>query len=416
MHVVIINNKFPPNQGIGGRRMALLAKYLLGKGHSVSVICQKPYSDNKMNLQWLSQDDQEKVHYVFVKNKNYLNQAIFSNQLLVKIFTPLLRWLFNILHQGNIYDSSLFQQSDILSALTKIHNQHRIDWIIATAAPFNLLYYSAIFKKRFPDVRLCCDIRDPWLKNDNYGYQNLSSRRKEIEKNKMRFVLQQADLISSPHPSCLREMAPFCELPDKLHLIEHCYEQESVHNTNQDPKLQVNSEKNTIKFVYAGTIYPKCEAYFQQLNTHLQFIKKEHPALYQKFSFHIYSDDYAKMKPLLKDHAFHFSPAIGSAISTPLEEADYIIIMVNDSMKDLYITKVFDYSVYQKPYAFLGAKGELIAMLEQQKIGMEIGQILENYWDPSLPAPIWNLKEFKQHFSFEAIGQKWMQQLTSPNL
>ena len=122
------------------------------------------------------------------------------------------------------------------------------------------------------------------------------------------------------------------------------------------------------------------------------------------------------MKPLLKDHAFHFSPAIGSAISTPLKEADYIIIMVNDSMKDLFITKVFDYSVYQKPYAFLGAKGELIAMMEQQKIGMEIGQILQNYWDPSLPAPIWNLKEFKQHFSFEAIGQKWMQQLTSPNL
>ena len=416
MHIVIINNKFPPNQGIGGRRMALLAKYLLEKGHIVSVICQKPYSIHPSNEQWLSKEEQEKINYVFIKNKNYLNQSIFSNHFIAKLLTLLLRILFKILNKGNIYDSALFQQNDVIAALVYFQQKQPIDWVIASAAPFNLLYYAALFKKRFPKVKLCCDIRDPWLKNDNYGYQTLSTSRKEFEKDKMKFILEHAHIITSPHPSCLKEISELGNAPEKFKLIEHCFETSIINKDFQPTENPPKTEEHKINFVYAGTIYPKCEAYFQQLNSQLHIIQHDQPKLYNRLSISVYSDDCHKMQPNLKDHPIHFSPAIGKAISTPLMETDYIIIMVNESMKDLFITKVFDYSVYEKPYAFIGPKGELLTMIRDKKIGWEMEHILHALMNESSYRPQCETATFKAHFSYEKMGEKWMNILSSSNL
>ena len=68
----------------------------------------------------------------------------------------------------------------IFAVLSILILEEKINIIIVSGAPFTLLYYSTLLKKKF-SIKLISDIRDPWTWGSGYGMTLLTKPRKKKE-------------------------------------------------------------------------------------------------------------------------------------------------------------------------------------------------------------------------------------------
>ena len=77
---------FPPNDGIGGRRWAKMAKWLLKSGHEIHVIKSKSKVGNQ-NSVWLSDVKSDQIHIYEVNTYlALLNEGIIMETLSINCF------------------------------------------------------------------------------------------------------------------------------------------------------------------------------------------------------------------------------------------------------------------------------------------------------------------------------------------
>ena len=140
---------FPPNDGIGGRRWAKMSKWLLKSGHEIHVIKSKSKVGNQ-NSAWLSDVESDQIHiyevntYLPVKWLNSKENK-FSDKLKYK-FAAIYLTFFS---KGTIYDKAIGKERDVLKLASKIIELNKIENVIVTGAPFNLMYYAAKIKLVF---------------------------------------------------------------------------------------------------------------------------------------------------------------------------------------------------------------------------------------------------------------------------
>ena len=173
---LLINFDFPPNQGIGGRRWAKLAKALAAQGHEIFVIKAAPIARNK-NSNWSEDVQHDRIHVLEIPRTYPTSISHPSGNLLGKIRFRLDRWRLLLTERGTIYDQSIGWDKEMMEPCRKWIQEHQINCIIVTGAPWNLLVYAAQLKAEFPQCRLLVDYRDPWLTAKNYGMQSLSPKR-----------------------------------------------------------------------------------------------------------------------------------------------------------------------------------------------------------------------------------------------
>ncbi len=363
--VLVICWEFPPNNSIGGRRWAKISKSLLKLGYSVSVISTEPGSQAKKST-WISDEDlgRIKLHYCPGNLlEKWLNdyKSPFSF-LKIRLARILLSTFFN----GTIFDKAIGVKRRFISLAADVIRKDKIDLVFVTGTPFSLLYYTALLKQDFKDLKVVADYRDPWLEAQNYGMQQLSPRRKDFERKKQNYVFEQVDYVCAPNPVLLAEIrntytgkgpvkAKFIELP-------HAFDPDDVvHAANA-------AVTETTKIIYAGTVYLGIEDYLKFLNESVTYCRQQAPGLKLEISFYTYQKE---QEVIFKDNedVVRFSGSIGDGVFQIARVSDFILILLSEHNKNYVTSKFFEFLPYQKPYLYVGPAGLVSEKIVKEGLG-----------------------------------------------
>jgi hypothetical protein len=253
------------------------------------------------------------------------------------------------------------------SQISKLVNTHDVKWIIATGAPFNLLYFAADFIRLNPRYKLWADLRDPWLDAKNYGMPQLNSKRKAAEWRKAEIVLKYASVVSCPTLDAIRIFDTIDNGKYSKNLLElrHFF----------DPKdfdiRTTNVSSNKIKVVYGGDIYPGAERFVHQMLEDLRQLKKDFLEVYNRMDIRFYSDSFSKVQTSFSDlEVVHIGPSIGENIFDEIANSDWCIILLTDFNRHFFTTKYFEYQPFEKPFLYLGPEGKVSNEIRDQKAGL----------------------------------------------
>jgi hypothetical protein len=271
-NVLVICWDFPPKRSIGGRRWAKHVKELLKLGMTVSVIAGRT-NQVAGGESWISAKELRAV-------KTYFLGAHFASEWLndynspIKIFKIRLAKLFlNCFFNGTIYDKAIGIERKFVDLAEYVIEQDKIDCIFVTGAPFNLLYYTAKLKPKFPGVKVIADFRDPWINAKNYGMPALNRRRMNYEKRKQNLVLEHADVVSAPYESLLDEIRQSYSgsVPIRARFIHlpHAFDRDDVVMQKQ------RNESAPLRVIYPGTLYLSTEVYLKFINDSIKYLKKK---------------------------------------------------------------------------------------------------------------------------------------------
>ena len=362
---------FPPNDGIGGRRWAKMAKWLLNSGHEIHVIKSKSRVGNQ-NSAWLSDVESNQIHiyeintYWLVK---WLNSSgnTFSDKLKNKFATIYL----TVFSKGTIYDKAIGKESDVLKLASKIIELNKIENVIVTGAPFNLIYFAAKIKLVFPKLFVLADYRDPWLNAVNYGMQNLTAKNKLVEQNKQNLVFESIDVITAPNAFLLNDIkatytgsnlikANFVELP-------HAYDEDDF--LIYDKLKEQNSQ--TLKIVYAGSVYLGSKSYLEEFINQINRYNSKNDHVVE---LEIYTDDHKSLQQF-QNAAISINPSIGKMIFNVISESDFVLILLAEHNKDFKTTKFYEFLPFQKPYLYIGSLGQVAKNISEDEMGFVIKDV-----------------------------------------
>lgn len=370
-HIVLVNFDFPPNSGIGGRRWAKFARYLAENNVLVHVIKANPLKGDQPSI-WANE----------VKHENILIRSLErplpqffthpSGQLWDKVRYRIYKNKLRARCLGTIYDQAIDWESTLVQALTDITQKHPISTIIASGAPFNLLYYVAKFKAQHKDLQFIADYRDPWLSARNYGMPELNDEQMAHEVQKQNEVLTHADIVFSPYLSLSKkiEQENTKGLGNAMYLeLAHCYDPANL----PPQKSTTERESDTYTIVYGGALYQGAEEQFDRLDRCLNELQVISPQHHEKIRIECHSSDYLRLKArFAHQEKILFKAAIGKELFHRIDESSAAMILLSEHNQDFKTTKFYEFLSRKKPIMYLGPKGEVAQFLEQHNLGINV--------------------------------------------
>ncbi len=394
--ILLLCWEYPPNKGIGGRRWAKLSKYMAKAGYECHVIKSVNHSISQPSP-WTKDIQSDKIK-VYDIEPHFLMKWLSGNvTTLKKIKYLLAQKLLLLIYNGTIYDKAIGIEQKLIKLSQKIIDKHQIDFIIVTAAPFNLMYYTAQLLKNNPKLISLADFRDPWLTAVNYGMKQLSPARKKVEEEKQNLVLSNFNYISAPNTFLLEEIENSYtgKLPIKAQFIEipHAFDIDDYNPNMNQPSTQSNSEK--FQIVYGGAMYLGVENYIAQFSKAINDFEKQFPL--KKIEVIFYTEDYKKFQSIYDN--LIFKPSIGDEFLKEVAKADYILILLAEHNKDSKTTKYYEYMPLNKPYIYLGPKG----FVSESIVVDHLGYVFSN--NPNNLATIFDSKSTISEAKSEPITQ-----------
>ncbi len=386
-HILIINFDFPPNQGIGGRRWAKLAKQLAQEDYIVQVIKADEVQGNAKST-WA--DDVAHPH-IHVHSLPRTYPQILSHpksDLLSKIRYRLAKREIEKKEEGTIYDISIGWNKVMTPCAESLIDQHAIVNVIATGAPWNVLTYAAALKEKFPNINLIIDYRDPWMNARNYGMLGLSATRKKAEEAKQSFVLQHANVVLSPYDYLTQELKEFAEAKNLkgalFKVLTHFYDPQDI------PAQEALVDNNKAVIVYGGDLYLEMDEQLNQLRNQLSYLKNNRNDLYAKVEVKIFTSNpnYEKFVGLdvVKMHK-----SIGKKIFQELADANFALIMLSPSKRNDRTTKFFEYLPLRKPLLIISDEGSVTRFVQENNLGVIMSKdekaleaVLDNHFNGTI--------------------------------
>lgn len=358
---------FPPNEGIGGRRWAKLAKGLAHSGVHVVVVKADPLNPGDASP-WQSDADHPKIEVHSIP-RNY-PKAISANRggpigsLEYRLAMRKLRRM----ERGTIFDIAVGWEPAFRQTANALLDKHRIKHVLATGAPFNVLYYIAKLKAERQDFHLICDYRDPWLNAKNYGMDGLSSERMAVEQEKQRIVFEQADVITTPNAFMSEEVLQTSPVPPAGRLTElpHFFDPDDVGAFLGEPQ----TASKGFRLVYGGALYLGLGPTLEDLVRSVRELGELAPELAEELRIDIYSPHF-KDWPVLEQlgATSNLHPSIGKAFFGELRQSDGAIIMLAEHNRQFTTTKFFEYQPFAKPVAYFGPEGHVAESIVQNGLG-----------------------------------------------
>ncbi|MES2680997.1 MAG: hypothetical protein V4635_13980 [Bacteroidota bacterium] len=370
-NILVVCWDFPPNNSIGGRRWAKISKSFLKLGHSVSVIATTP-DEYSQKSAWLNQEELSRIKIYYCPG-NFLERWLNDyNSPLRFIRIRVAKLLLKFLFGGTIFDKAIGVQEKFISIAKEVIKKDKINTVFVTGTPFNLLYYTALLKKDFPNLKIVADYRDPWIGAQNYGMQTLSPARKNFELKKQNYVFENVDYVCAPNPVLLeeikntyaggkKELAKFIELP-------HAFDPDDV-----VPATAAEAGGKKVKIIYAGTVYLGIEKYLRFLNDAISYLKQKDPGLAVDVSFYTYQKEQESIFNGNKD-VVKFSDSIGDGVFKIARSSDFILILLSEHNKNYVTSKFFEFLPYQKPYLYVGPPGVVSDKIVNEGLGYYLKQ------------------------------------------
>ena len=369
--------------GVGGRRWAKYAKYLKRFGWDVKVLTQKPSSVSIQSL-WLediSHLDQPYYYstwYPKVLTKTKLDS--FFHKISYSFWSKLLPFL----TVSNYYDRAAFAKKCFLRKLDFVVKKESISQLIVSGAPFNLLYYSALYCDKKKDISFYADLRDPWTWGQNYGINSIHKSRKEKEKIKEEFVIKTAVKVFVPTDSMLDYLSSnYPSYKPKFFLLPHGFDKEAL------IKKEQHSVNEKIKIAFIGELYNGIENFIQSFTKGI---------VHGPFSLDIYSLN-TRYQNVFEEHNIYPTKVKYNKLLPPLdlfkklENIDYVLIIHPEFAKDYISTKFHELVYAQIPIIYIGEQGKTSDFIEEYGLGLYLGSTpneIEN-----------NLRNYEQFKSFQ---------------
>ena len=372
-NTLLICFDFPPNEGIGGRRWAKLAKGLAKLNTVVHVIKADPKKKNSTSP-WTAEVEDENIHIHSLPRTYPEVVSDPGNGLLDKINYRIQRYLLKQKTKGTIYDVAIEWDKLLIPKALEVIDRENIANLIVTGAPFNLFPYAAEIKAQRPELKLLLDYRDPWLLAVNYGIPGLTYPRFLEEKFKQHKALAAADFITCPNEFMLEEIKSsddFRKIKGEYKVIPHFYDQDDINQY----LVQSKPSPEKIKLVYGGTLYMGLEPWFKKLCEALDQVKASRPELYNRLQIDLFSKD-LQFATWFENHqeVIHLQTPIGKELFTKITEANACFIFLAHHNKDYRTTKFFEILPFGKPLVYLGEKGFVSEFIEEKELGWVLHQ------------------------------------------
>ena len=363
-NIIIINFDFPPNYGIGGRRWGKIAKGFVAEGANVYVVKSEPI-DSRIS-QWSKDVEKSAIRTISIPRKAQLDRFAVGNKFADRITYKLAIKVNEWSEKGTPFDLAIGWEIELCNTLKQLLLETKAEWVFCSGAPFNLCYYTADFLRKNGGFKLWVDLRDPWLQAKNYGMPNLSKRRYMQEVEKVRTVLANANVISSPSDVLLDELREIDggSWNNKLYELKHFFD------PDDSPQLVSPINDGKIRAVYGGEIYQEGEAVLKEMAEDLDGLKSNYPALYEKLEISFYTVSPHKISQIFSRHTIvKSSNSIGDKIFSEIAKSDLCIIFLAEHNRNFFTTKYFEYLPLQKPYLYIGPEGKVIKEIEAKKMG-----------------------------------------------
>lgn len=303
--------------------------------------------------------------------------------------------------KGTIYDISIGWKAALIREAKALIENHQIVNVMASGAPWKMLYDVAELKILFPHLNIIIDYRDPWLNALNYGMPGLNQDRRNIEEQKQTFILDHASVIVTPYAYLTEELRMWnkihCKNRPEFAVLTHFFDAADL--TNSTP---VSKEKITI--VYGGDLYQGIEKELQLLKKDLLELRKKHRPLYDKLSVKIFTNTLG-VRTFEDIEAVQISPSIGKEIFREVICSSCVLIFLSENKKHDRTTKFFENLPARKPYLIISEEGEVTSFVRENKLGYilnstcgsltEFLQLLEE-----------DKLEFNNHFNYEQYELK----------
>lgn len=370
-NILLISYHFPPVPGVGARRWALFAKYLARFGYNVHVITA---NNSQTGSPW-TEDVTDKSIRVYKTDDHYPKALkTVPVSFTEKIKYRLALWYTGKKFRGSPYDKSLFMKDELFRVIEKIIHEHEISTIIATGAPFRLLYYTTLFKEQHPGLQLICDLRDPWTDSREYGFASVSKEAIEYEKDLEKFVINHCDYFTVPSPFMKQRM--ISEYGNSIHsenirVLPHAWDADKF------PEHISENRPGKCRFIFGGSIHLfNIDTLFIPLLEALCRLRSENPDLLNMLKFDFYSPVALHQERILqwqleKVVQFH-SPVSQSEFINEMTRSTYLMIFLPSHLKNFRITKCAEYLPLRKPIILFSEPGEVSQWLEENKLGSVI--------------------------------------------
>jgi glycosyltransferase involved in cell wall biosynthesis len=366
--ILIICYAFPPNPGIGGRRWAKFAKYLDRQGEDIQVLTSTFSGKNKSN--WLKDvevlEKKGKITQVPTNFPRVLTTSPSSFFQKVGYRVALLYMKAKV--KGNYFDPSNLWPTHLIPEVEK-RIAEGYTTIIATGAPFTYIKDLIPVKKRYPQIQIIADFRDPWTNNKiGYGYTSLSEKRMNREKRYEKDILESYDMLVSVYQEHIQYMKSVVGDANYVH-VPNAYDPDDF-----PEKKAISREDEKIRWVFAGNIYQHSAYIFDEFIKELLHLKKTNRALFDRFDFHFYGSIHPSFKrhfdqKELSNTIRFFGRISLDQVYHELAKADLTFMFLTDQMNYTKNTKFYEYIAMQKKIAVFSSEGFLAKYVRENKIG-----------------------------------------------
>ena len=408
--ILIINFKFPPFPGIGGRRWLFFANHLVKKGFNVHVIAAKnPYKAKSI---WANDINQNiKVTYLPTQY-----DTLFFNDVKTLKDKLLYRFNKNFLHltkNGTIYDNAIGWKKSMLKLATRIIKKNDIKNVIVTGAPFRLLYYAIGLKKFELNINLIVDFRDQWIESDACGMPSLKKNRLLFEKKMELAVITCADTIITPCNSITNLLkGKYNNYSSKIKTISHAYNE----NYYSEFLMQKSSNTKVINILYGGSMeYAGLTPMFNAFLIALKKIELYHKSDFKKLKFTFYTQTIGYKETIKKfnlNETVFFKDIIPHDNFINIASTFDFLLMLNPNAENEFNTKFYDYLPLKRPIIVFADDGDLGKYVINNKIGFharprsfyeDIMHIIRQYKDNK---QLFNENFDISRFSYDIITDK----------
>lgn len=361
-NILVINFKSPPFKGIGGRRWSKLSKAFIKNKFKVHVLrgdlALGEIPNEFCNGQSIS-----------ITSNHPLQQP---NSWVNKIKSKKEYWRRRVTSDYTFFDEGAYCIDSFKESIRDIVTHQKIEFVFVSCPPYSWTYEAVkLIKEEFNHVKVWVDLRDPWLKANNWGIPGLTANQRRAEEQRHRFVGLNADFISSPATEILQEFENWNQ-PKFIHL-KHFYDVDDFPGITQI----VDEKASSRKWVYAGQFYVGLENYAKKLGLFA--------AQNTDDSILIFSKDVDLFKQHLSDiENLELNKEQGPKVFELLPNACGLILMLADYNKDFFTTKFFDYLPFEKPIAYFGPHGKVKQFL------IDNGQQLTEF----MPFEVYSLKGY----------------------
>jgi hypothetical protein len=288
-----------------------------------------------------------------------------------KIEYRLTRKYYRLTQKGNIFDTSIAWDTNLIPAIKNLIEKEQVKNIVVTAPPYRHMCYVTELKSSYPDLNIILDFRDPWTEIKSFNqlfYMPAKHVAAETELEKK--ALAGADYIVSVSEERTRLLAEFAGKPQKSFTITN-----GINLQDYDFLKNVSSETGYFSIVHAGTLNP---GYINTIKALIDFVNTNKEKLRAakvifEFCGHVNSDMLAVLKKAPEDIVICYGLLPQKEALKILNKASAGLIIIKDGYENIhFITKLYEYMALKKKIIYLSSSADysLSKFLEQLKIGV----------------------------------------------